>query len=52
MFDPTKVDPDHADLFYHGYEGTDGEPVGLSDEEWDQQRATLEKYDAYPWAKS
>ena len=48
-FDPDKIDPEFADLFYHGRPTADGTPVGLSDSEWDAQRALLTLFGDYPF---
>lgn len=48
-FDPDKVPAEHADLFYHGKPGPDGEPVGLTDEQWDEQAAFVEAHPDIYW---
>lgn len=48
MFDPTKVNEHHVDLFYHGKPDEDGNPVGLTDEQWDAQRDSMIAEGTYP----
>ena len=37
--DPEKVPVEHADLFYHGKPDADGNPVGLTDDEYNGEKA-------------
>lgn len=49
-FDPEKVDPVYADLFYHGGPpDADGRPRGLSDEQWDAQRERMRAEGTWPF---
>lgn len=49
-FDPEKVDPQHADLFYHGGPpDEDGTPRPLSDEQWDAQKARMTENGDWPF---
>lgn len=49
-FDPEKVPALHGDLFYHGKPDEDGNPVGLTDEQWDAQRERMIAAGTYPLA--
>lgn len=48
-FDPEKVDPRFADLFYHGKPGPDGKPEGLTDKQWDAQKAEKQANGSWPF---
>lgn len=50
-FDPERVPLEHADMFYHGKPGPDGRPVGLTDEQWDAQAASMRADGTYPLAQ-
>lgn len=47
--DPEKVPLEHADLFYHGMPGPSGVPVGLSDAEYDAQKARMIEEGTWPF---
>lgn len=47
-FDASKVPMRHADLFYHGKPDDDGNPVGLTDEQWDAQKADMRAEGTWP----
>jgi hypothetical protein len=49
-FDPDLVPLEHADLFYHGMPDEDGNPVGLSDEEYDAEKARKIADGTWPFA--
>ena len=46
--DPSLVPPEHADLFYHGKPDEDGNPVGLTDEEYDAEKAEMQAEGTWP----
>ncbi|HEY9438275.1 MAG TPA: hypothetical protein VIS29_06430 [Streptomyces sp.] len=48
--DPEKVPLDHADLFYHGIPGPTGVPVGLTDAEYDREKARRSAEGTWPLA--
>lgn len=48
-FDPELVPLEHADLFYHGKPGPDGSPQGLTDEQWDAQKAEMQENGSWPF---
>ena len=47
--DPSLVPPEHADLFYHGKPDEDGNPVGLTDEEYDAEKAEMQAEGTWPF---
>lgn len=51
-FDPDKVPAQHADLFYHGKPDENGHPVGLTDEQWDDQKQRMVASGTYPLEES
>ena len=48
-FDPDKVPVDHADLFYHGKADEAGNPVGLTDEEYDRLKERRQADGEWPF---
>lgn len=48
-FDPDKVPDQYGELFYHGKPDEDGNPVGLTDEQWNQQKQELVEMGIYPF---
>lgn len=48
-FDPDLVPTAHADLFYHGKPDEDGNPVGLTDEQYDAQKARMQNEGEWPF---
>ena len=47
-FDATKVPPAYADLFYHGIPSPTGVPLGLTDAEYDAQKARMIEAGEWP----
>lgn len=48
-FDPEKVPEEHADLFYHGKPDEDGNPVGLTDQQYDAQKQFYREHPDLRW---
>lgn len=51
-FDASLVPPQHADLFYHGKPDEDGNPVGLTDEQYDEQKTRMVAADEWPFNRT
>lgn len=52
-FDESKVPVEHADLFFHGGPPDEfGRPRGLSDEQWDAQKARMLAEGTYPFQQA